>query len=78
MNTSNLSHTAPLVVVSSLPPSHSLVGGALRRIQALLMAILKIQEPSERTYHERSLVATPLLFSGKGIYTPRQDWNGYR
>jgi len=78
MSTSPLSHTAPLVVAPSLPPSHSLVSGALRRIQALLMPVLKIQEPSEQTYHRVSLPARPLLFSGKGIYTPRQEWDGYR
>jgi len=78
MNTSPLSHSAPLVVVPSLSPSHSLVGGALRRIQALLIPVLNIRESSERAYHRVLLPAKPLLFSGKGIYTPRQDWNGYR
>jgi len=83
VNTSNLSHTAPLVaprfiVGASLPPLLAWVSEALHRVQDLQMHVLERQEPSERTYHRISFPATPLLFSGKGIYTPRQDWNGYR
>ena len=78
MNTSPLSYSAPLVVLPALSPPHSLVSGALHLVQALLMPVLKIRESSERAYHRVSLPAKPLLFSGKGIYTPHQDWNGYR
>lgn len=78
MNTSNLSHTAPLVVVPSLPPLLAWVSVALHRVQALQMHVVEIQEPSEQTYHQISLLATPLRFSGKSIYTPQQDWNGFR
>jgi len=78
MNTSNLSQTAPLAVVPSLPAWLAWVSGVLHRIQAFQRHALKIQEPSEQAYHRVSLPATPLLFSGKGIYTPRRDWDGYR
>jgi len=78
MNTSNLSHTAPIVVVPSLPPLLAWVSGALHRVKALQMPVLKIQEPSEQVYHPIPLLATPLRFSGKSIYTPHQDWDGYR
>ena len=78
MNTSNPSQAAPLVVAPSRPPLLAWMSVALHRAKAFLMPILKRQEPSEQTYHQRSLPATPLLFSGKGIYTPLQDWNGYR
>ena len=78
MSTSNLSHTAPLVIVPSLPPMFAWVSGVMHRIQALQMPVLKTQDPFEQTYHQVSLLATPLRFSGKSIYTPQQDWNGYR
>jgi hypothetical protein len=78
MNTSDLSQTAPLVVVPSLPPLLAWVSGALHRVQALQMPVLKIQEPSEQTYHQVSLLVTPLRFSGKSIYSPHQGWDGFR
>ena len=78
MSTSNLSQTAPLVVAPSLTPWLSWVSGALHRVQALQMPAWKGLDPSEQTYHQVSLHATPLRFSGKSIYTPSRDWNGYR
>jgi len=78
MNTSKLSHTAPLVAVPSLPPVLTWVSEALHRVRALQMHVVARREPSEQTNHLISLPATPLLFTGKGIYPPRQDWNGYR
>jgi hypothetical protein len=83
MSTSNLSQTAPLVaprfiVGASLPPLFAWVSGALHRVRALQMPVVEIQEPSEQTSHQISLLATPLRFSGKSIYTPQQDWNGFR
>jgi hypothetical protein len=78
MNTSNLSQTAPLVVVPSLPPLLAWVSRALHCVQALQMPVLKIQAPSEQTYPPIPLLVTPLRFSGKSIYTPHQDWDGYR
>ena len=78
MNTSNLSQTAPLVVVPSLPPRLAWVSGALRRIKAFQMQAFEIQGPSEQAYHQLSFTATPIRFSGKGHYPPFQDWYGYR
>ena len=78
MSTSNLSHTAPLVAVPSLPSMHAWVSGALHRVTALLKDVLGIHEPSEQTYHSTPFLVKPLLFSGKSIYTPYQDWDGYR
>ncbi len=78
MSTSNLSQTAPLVVAPSLTPWPSWVSGALHRVQTLLIPVLSSHEPSEQTYHQISLHATSLRFSGKSIYTPHRDWNGYR
>lgn len=77
MNTSNLSQTAPLAVVPSRSPSFAWMSGALHRVQAFLVPALAILKPSE-TYQQISLPATPLLFSRKSVYTPFQDWNGYR
>ena len=78
MSTSNLSHTVPLVIVPSLPPIFAWVSEALHRVQAFQMPVLKVQDTSEQTYHQVTLLAMPLRFSGKSIYTPQQDWNGYR
>jgi hypothetical protein len=78
MSTSNLSQTTSVVVASSLPPLFSWVGRALHRVQALQMHVWEILEPSEQTYHPISFPATPLRFSGKSIYTPRQEWNSFR
>ncbi len=78
MSTSNLSQTAPLAVVPSLPPLLAWVSVLLHRVKALRMHTLEIQEPSEQTYHPIPLLVTPLRFSGKAIYTPLQDWYGYR
>ena len=78
MSTSNLSQTAPLAVAPSLPAWLPWVGGVLRRVQALLMPGLSGQESSDQPYHQVSLHATPLRFSGKSIYTPHREWNGYR
>ena len=78
MNTSNLSHTAPLTVAPSFPPLFAWVSEALHGVKTLQMHTLEIQEPSEQTYHPIPLLTTPLRFSGKGIYTPLQGWDGYR
>ena len=78
MSTSNLSHTAPLVVAPSLSSRLVWVSAALHRVQALLIASWKGQPSSEQVYHRVSLHATPLRFSGKSIYTPQREWNGYR
>jgi hypothetical protein len=78
MSTSNLSQTAPLVVVPSRPSSFARVSGAAHRVQAFLVHALAILKPSEQTYQQISLPATPFLFSGKSSYTPLRDWNGYR
>ena len=76
MSTSNLSQTAPLVVAPSLTPSHSLVNRVLHRVKTLLIYALEKQELSEQTFHPS--LGTPICFSRKSIYTPIQDWNGYR
>jgi len=78
MNTSHLSQTAPLAVVPSLPPLLAWVSVLLHHVKAFQMHTLEIQEPSEQIYHPIPLLVTPVRFSGKGIYTPLQDWNGYR
>jgi len=78
MTTSNLSQTAPLIAAPSLPPLLAWVSGVLHRIQALQMPAVGMLEPSEQTYHQISFPATPLLFPRKSIYTPREDWKGYR
>jgi len=78
MNTSNLRHTAPLAVVPSLPPLLAWVSVLLHRVKARQMHTLEIQEPSEQTYHPIPFLVTPLRFSGKGIYTPPQEGDGYR
>jgi len=77
MSTSPLSHTAPLVVAPSLPPI-AWVGGALHRVTTFLIDVLGIQEPSEKTYHTIPFMVKPIRFSGKSMYTPLQDWDGYR
>ena len=77
MATWNLSQTAPLVAVPSLPPSHSLVSAALQRVQTLLPHVKQRQERSERPDQPLPFLATPVDFSWKSTYTPLQDWNGY-
>lgn len=78
MNTSKLSQTAPLAAVPTHLPLLAWVSGALHRVKTLLIHTLEKQEPSEQPYHRISLPATPLLFSGKSIYTPLRDWDSYR
>ena len=78
MSTSNLSQTAPLVAVSSLPPSRSPLSAALHHIKTLLMNALDWQPPAEQTDHPLPFFVTPIRFSWKSIYTPLEDWNGYR
>src|SRR5260370_14397992 len=73
-----LESETPLAVVPSLPPLLAWVSVLLHHVKAFQMHTLEIQEPSEQIYHPIPLLVTPVRFSGKGIYTPLQDWNGYR
>ena len=77
MNTLNLSQTPQHVAVSSLPKSHTFLSIALYRLKTFLTYSLVRQELPERSYPLLFLV-TPTCFSRIGIYTPLQDWNGYR
>ena len=78
MITSNLKHTAPLAAVPALPLSHSLVSVSLHRIKALLMRASERQGPFGQTYYPVPLVITPIRFSWKSMYTPLQEWDGFR
>ena len=80
MSTSNLSQTTPHVAAPSFPPLLGWASGALQRAEAFLIRTFR---PAGSDYSAflsalPILPSTPLLFSGKGIYTPRQEWNGYR
>jgi hypothetical protein len=78
MNTSLLSHTAPLRGVPSLPSWLTWMRVLLHRGQALQRRALQRRQPSEQTPHHILFIDTPLRFPNKGIYTPLEDWYGYR
>ena len=80
MNTSNLSQTQPLAAVPSLSPWLAWVRVALHRAKAFLMRAFRAEGSafSASLGASHTLPATPLRFSEKGIYTPSQDWYGYR
>lgn len=78
MSTSNLSHTAPLAAVPTRLPLLAWVSIPLRGVKTFLTHALDTQEPSEQLYQQVSLHDTPLRFSGKSVYTPLRNWNGYR
>ena len=76
MSTSNLSQTAPLTAAPTRLPLFTWVSAPLHGVKSLLIQAFEVQEPSEQTY--QPLLGTPLRFSGKSIYTPLRNWNGYR
>lgn len=80
MNTSNLSQTVPLVVVSSPLPSLVQPHGPLHGAKAFLMQVLRV---GGRAFlvslsDSHTLCGVPFRFSNKSVYTPSQDWYGYR
>jgi hypothetical protein len=78
MNTSNSSQSLQRLAVPSLPPSQSSVSTALQCLETFLKYALVRQELTEQTFQPLPFLVTPTHFSEKCIYTPIQDWNGYR
>jgi len=80
MNTSNLSQTAPLVAVPSLSPSLAWAHWPLHHAKAFLMHAFGAEGSTFSASQDASypLPDMPLRFSNKSIYTPSQDWYGYR
>jgi hypothetical protein len=78
MSTPLLNQTAPLVAVPSHQSWWAWVHELLHHVQVLQKSPLQRQEPSEKISHHISILATPLRFSRKGVYTSHEDWYGYR
>jgi len=80
MNTSNLSHTAPLVAVPSFSPSFAWLRTLLHRAKVFLAHAFRAEgsafSPSVGISHNLSEMR--LHFSKKGFHTPNQDWYGHR
>jgi hypothetical protein len=76
MSTSSLNRTASLTTAPSLSPLLGWVRIALHRVKTFQMHVLEIQDPSEQTYY--SLPGSLIRHSWKCVYTPIEDWYGYR